>query len=266
MLWTSIEAVEASRPKNQEENLMSTNRRRIRRLVVAGFCVLVASAALAQSGVLFVEGDKVGIGTAAPLWPLHVVWADSGVANVLWIQNSGPARITFRNTNAAGTWSFGQENNDRFVVNRAGTGTQEFAVAPNGDILVGGSVVHSSSRERKEGFQEVHPETILDQLAEIPIETWSYKQDPSGVRHIGPTAEDFYAAFGLGADDKHIAINDSASVALVAVQGLYVLLQEREGEIRRLDAVVAQKDVQLEELSRRLDRIEARLDGGLDGG
>lgn len=245
---------------------MTTDRRRTRRLVVMVSCLLLATAALAQTGVLFVEGDKVGIGISTPLWPLHVVWADPGVANVLWIQNSGPARITFRNTSVAGTWSFGQENNDRFVVNRAGTGAQEFAVAPNGDIVVGASVVHSSSRERKEGFQEVDPEAVLGQLAEVPIETWSYKQDSSGVRHIGPTAEDFYAAFGLGADDKHIAINDSASVALVAVQGLYVLLQEREGEIRRLDAVVAQKDVQLEELSRRLDRIEARLDGGLDGG
>jgi hypothetical protein len=244
---------------------MSTNRRRIRRLVVAGSCLLLATAALAQTGVLFVEGDKVGIGTSTPLWPLHVIWSDPGIANVLWIQNSGPARITFRNTNAAGTWSFGQENNDRFVVNRAGTGTQEFAVAPNGDILVGASVVHSSSRDTKEGFQALDPEAVLDKVAQIPMSAWSYKSDPSSLRHVGPMAEDFYAAFGLGADDKHIAINDSAGVALVAIQGLHKLVEEKEAEIRRLDEAVARKDAELEDLSERLDRIESRLNGGLDG-
>jgi len=34
------------------------------------------------------------------------------------------------------------------------------------------------------------------------------------VLHLGPVAQDFHAAFGLGADDKHIATVDADGVAL----------------------------------------------------
>ncbi len=40
-------------------------------------------------------------------------------------------------------------------------------------------------------------------------------------RHVGPMAQDFYAAFGLGLDDKHITTIDEGGVALAAIQGLY---------------------------------------------
>jgi hypothetical protein len=41
------------------------------------------------------------------------------------------------------------------------------------------------------------------------------------VRHIGPTAQDFYRAYVLGLDDKHIATIDEGGVALAGIQGLY---------------------------------------------
>lgn len=244
---------------------MTTISRRTRQLFTAVSCLLLAPAALAQTGVLFVEGDNVGIGISTPQWPLHVVAADPLITTTVWIQNSGPARVTFQNTVAGGLWSFGQENNGRFVVNRAGTGKQEFAVAPNGDVLVGASVVHSSSRAMKEDLQRLDPEAILAKLSEIPISSWSYKEDASAVRHIGPMAEDFYAAFGLGTDQEHIAINDSAGVALIAIQGLYRLVGQKDQEIRRLDELVAQRNRQLDELSQRLDRIEKEQSTVADG-
>jgi hypothetical protein len=47
-------------------------------------------------------------------------------------------------------------------------------------------------------------------------------------------AEDFHQAFGLGADDKHIAPADQAGVALLAVQGLNQVVQEKDKEIAEL--------------------------------
>ena len=46
------------------------------------------------------------------------------------------------------------------------------------------------------------------------------KADDGAVRHIGPVAQDFRAAFDLGADDKTIATVDADGVALAAIQGL----------------------------------------------
>jgi hypothetical protein len=47
-------------------------------------------------------------------------------------------------------------------------------------------------------------------------------------------AQDFAAAFGLGADDRHIFTLDAAGVALAAIQGLHALAQAQQA---RLDAL-----------------------------
>jgi hypothetical protein len=55
---------------------------------------------------------------------------------------------------------------------------------------------------------------LLAKLNLIPISTWSYKSRDPSIRHIGPMARDFYSAFKLGNDDKHISSIDEGGVAL----------------------------------------------------
>ena len=101
---------------------------------------------------------------------------------------------------------------------------------------------------------------MLEKVAKIPITSWGYKAEKPSVRHIGPMAQDFYKAFGLGLDDKHITTIDEGGVALAAIQGLYRENQKvhRENvELRRTNAG----------LSKRLDRLEqamATLENELD--
>jgi hypothetical protein len=52
---------------------------------------------------------------------------------------------------------------------------------------------------------------------------------------MGPVAQDFYAAFGLGEDEGHISTIDADGVALAAIQGLYALVQEQEAQIEDLE-------------------------------
>jgi hypothetical protein len=52
------------------------------------------------------------------------------------------------------------------------------------------------------------------------------------VRHLGPTAQDFYEVFGLGDDDKYISTVDADGVALAAIQALYELIKEKEVQIK----------------------------------
>ena len=72
------------------------------------------------------------------------------------------------------------------------------------------------------------------------------------VRHLGPTAQDFHAAFGLGHSDRHISTVDADGVALSAIQGLHELLQEKSQQIAELEARNA-------DLTRRLEIIERQL-------
>ena len=71
----------------------------------------------------------------------------------------------------------------------------------------------------KEKFTPVDNQEILERVASLPISRWNFKTDGQ-TRHIGPMAQDFYAAFKVGPDDKHIATVDESGVALAAIQGL----------------------------------------------
>lgn len=79
---------------------------------------------------------------------------------------------------------------------------------------------------------------ILERVAAIPVSTWSYLWDEGSVSHIGPMAQDFYAAFGLGVDDRHINPADGQGVALAAIQALYELVRRQGDEIAELRARV----------------------------
>jgi trimeric autotransporter adhesin len=93
-----------------------------------------------------------------------------------------------------------------------------------------------SDRNAKTDFQAVDPEDVLERLLGVPISTWNYKTN-NAIRHIGPMAQDFYAAFGLGTDDKHISAVDADGVALAAIQGLYRKLHGQQQQIDELQAV-----------------------------
>ena len=75
---------------------------------------------------------------------------------------------------------------------------------------------------------------MLEKLAEVPVSTWNYKSESEGVRHMGPMAQDLYAAFGLGDSDKTISTIDGQGIALAGIQGLYQMLREKDREIAEL--------------------------------
>ena len=114
----------------------------------------------------------------------------------------------------------------------------------------GGAWNCTSSRDQKQDFATVDAQAVLQRVAALPITEWRYRTETSGARHMGPTAQDFHAAFGLGDSDKSIGLIDANGVALAAIQGLNLkveeqraALREREVEIRALrDEVAALRD------------------------
>jgi hypothetical protein len=100
-------------------------------------------------------------------------------------------------------------------------------------LTFGPSVQATSDRGAKEGFEAIDVRAVLTQVARLPIERWSYKGE--AVRHLGPMAQDFAAAFGLGADDRHIFTLDAAGVALAAIQGLHGLVRAQQSRLEGLE-------------------------------
>ena len=147
----------------------------------------------------------------------------------------------------------------RFLITdtgRVGIGTNN-PVHPlhlgNGAYCTAGGVWTSvSDRAAKEDFRTVHSREILAKVSALPITEWKYKVDTNGVRHLGPMAQDFYAAFGLGENDRTIGNVDADGIALAAIQGLNEVLKEKDKEIRALKT-------RNEEMEGRLKRLEALL-------
>ncbi|MBX7430630.1 tail fiber domain-containing protein [Mycobacterium sp. Y57] len=75
---------------------------------------------------------------------------------------------------------------------------------------------------------------ILRRLSELPISTWTYGYDHVSVRHLGPMAQDFAAAFGLGDSDRRIDMLDANGVLMVAVQELTRRVAELERRLENL--------------------------------
>ncbi|MBN2379727.1 tail fiber domain-containing protein [candidate division WOR-3 bacterium] len=138
--------------------------------------------------------------------------------------------------------------NDQFIVRAEGGvwfGTHSSPSWPTGSFIAtstgaylssGGTWTNASDRNLKEGFQPVDQDDILEKVAELPITSWNYKSENNSVKHIGPVAQDFHAAFGVGTDDKSISTIDADGVALVAIQALYKELKEKDAEIAELTA------------------------------
>lgn len=105
----------------------------------------------------------------------------------------------------------------------------------SGAYLAPGSNAWStvSDRDAKENIDRVDAVAVLDKLAAIPLSTWNWKSQDPGIHHMGPMAQDFYAAFGLGEDEKRINTVDADGVAFAAIQGLNAKFEAKLAEQAR---------------------------------
>jgi len=151
------------------------------------------------------------------------VWADSQNADVSSTANN---QVTFRCSGGV-----------RFLSGSGGA-NQQVEWAPGGS-----SWSFSSDRNLKEEFTSVDSEEILEKVTQLPLTEWNFKG--YGLRHIGPMAQDFHAAFRLGGSETTIDGGDLDGVALAAIQGLHQIVRE--------------KDAQLASQQREISSLEARV-------
>ncbi len=131
---------------------------------------------------------------------------------------------------------------------RARGGTWFFSNAgmTTGAYLAPGSNSWASACDSatKEDFRDVDKQELLRTVAGLRVRNYKLKDQNDGTRHIGPVAQDFHAAFGVGEDSKSINLADADGVLLAAVQALYEQNQQlfdQNQELRaELDALKAE--------------------------
>ena len=115
-----------------------------------------------------------------------------------------------------------------------------------------------SDRNLKTDFAPIQPAEILSRLARLPISSWRYTNELAGIRHVGPMAQDFRQAFGLGSDDTFIPFVDEQGVALTAIQELNRQLDALQKEVAQKDAANAALKQELSELKELILKMQTR--------
>ena len=212
----------------------------------------------APTNSLYVAADgDVGINNANPSTKLHVKGGDATV--------EGPsAKLNITDSTNSVNWFFQADSaSDALLISKSGSGGGEIRIDDRQDggssgvtLFVDGSVsatnvTFTSSRAKKADFESVDPQDVLTRLNGIDIQTWRYKSEDSDIRHMGPIAEDFAAAFGLGASDTKITVTDVNGVALAAIQAL-------SQELENLKAHNQALEDQNNDLADRLSELEGR--------
>ena len=198
----------------------------------------------------------------------------------LRLVNNGPNRFAMFDTNNGVVWSIittginGDGSDSQFQIRRNGpntaniairasgafafgfAGQNQFTISPNGNAFLRGALTQNSDRNEKKNIRLVDPQQVLSKVASLPISSWTYNDDQDDVRHLGPMAQDFRLAFGLGENATSISTLDTSGVALSAVQGLHQRLQAKDKQISELNERLDETTADLASMQSRLERLE----------
>jgi hypothetical protein len=156
--------------------------------------------------------------------------------------------IIVTNGSAMRMVDFGSDGNGYFATG-VGVGvdpTHAVDVA-GGAYCDGTNWVNASDANVKENFQPINGSELLAQIDQLAISKWNYKGN-TDMEHIGPTAQDFQAAFGVGSDGKSISTIDPAGIALAATKELSARLNKKTERIDQLENEVQQLRALVEKL------------------
>jgi hypothetical protein len=184
------------------------------------------------------------------------------------------------NNTHTGTMVMGDESTTDSVRNQA---DNEFRIRYNGGIRLrvstaangntpgaGGNVgcdltvavpswTCASSRTLKENYLSVDGEYVLSRLRDMPITTWSMIGADASVRHLGPVAEDFHRAFGLGIGETTIGMGDIDGVNIAAAKALEVRTRDLQDQLNERTRQVQTLQAQLDAQAALIERMDARL-------
>jgi len=109
-----------------------------------------------------------------------------------------------------------------------------------------------SDKTKKENYQKIDKQKVLDKLIALPMEKWNYTAQNDKIKHIGPYAQDFNKAYGLGDGKLTISTIDSDGIAFASIQAL----AERNKQLNQKNKLLESK---LSNLESRFSKLEKKL-------
>ncbi len=240
-----------------------------------------------DDAVVIDSSGKLGLGTSAPAVDLHLV---TGMTPSLRLEQTPAGGF------AAQTWDIVGDHTGFAVRDATGGGALPFQIHPgaptssidigpsgnvgiglagpterlhvNGDafiaghlrardtVQVDGIMVELSDSGAKTRIEPVNGAHVLERLLTIPISTWRYKTDATGEWHMGVMAQHFFAVFGLGNDDKHIAALDVNGVLMAALQEIDQRLRGQHAQVKQIASDSAELRGDFDTLEKRLEALE----------
>ncbi len=266
--------------------------------VVVGLGVVVLGVPFvsAQTDVLYVVNNNVGIGIASPTHPLHALVSGTTDpvlmlegANVtdslsLKVQHPG-AVIGFGLAGGAGAFFTTAAANDAVVYGQPGknlllgvggsewlritstgkvginmtTPTHYLDVGVSGAYCNGGAWVDGSSREYKQGIRELSGEDAEEAFAKLSPVRFEYKAMP-GEEHVGFIAEDVPDLVATP-DRKGLSPMDVVAVLTKVVQEQKSSIEAKEARITTLEHRLDAQHGLLEQLAQKVASLEAEKTG-----
>ena len=188
------------------------------------------------------DDDDIGISAGTnPTAKLHIRdTLGSGPYQMLKMENNGAVQVYMDNTsNANAQWMF-SAGASMLLVPSDNAADAVFDLSNTGNLTIDGTLTELSDKNAKMAVVPVDTSEILSKVRGLQVSEWTYKDEAeTGTRHIGPMAQDFYAAFGTGSTDKGIASLDSAGVALAAIQALSAESAALQSRLDTLEARLA---------------------------
>jgi hypothetical protein len=186
---------------------------------------------------------------------------------------------SFANANVNGCFAFGDNSTTNVVscgitpnqfVARA-IGGVYFLTAGNSDATYTGAklapgatawTVYSDSIG-KDNLRPVDAKAVLRKVAALPLATWNWRSQDASIRHMGPMAQDFHAAFGLGETPTGISTVDADGVALAAIQGLNAkvdsAIKEKNRQLAQQASTILEHEREIADLKQQLQSTKSAI-------
>ena len=188
---------------------------------------------------------NVGIGTTSPGAKLEVngnIMTTSGAGIIAHSGGHGYLAITTANGSLPGQWG-------NYPTLKTDYAYLYFSVNGNYSAYMnaGGIISNVSSKSKKENFENLDKQDILQRINNLNLERWNYTCEEDNIKRIGPYAEEFHNEFNLGGkDNTMIATYDVAGVSIVGIQALSELVKSQEKELKK-------QQIQIEKLMKMIE-------------
>ncbi len=189
-----------------------------------------------------IRSVAIGVGANTNNKGGSVVINTSGGTGTLGVESRYDGQFAVR---ASHFWFGNSRFADKTVGRYLETGTGAY-------LSDGGTWTNVSDSTKKTAFLPLDGEATLQKLAALPVYSWQYKAESKETRHVGPTAQAFHAAFGLGDTNTAISTVDIDGITMAGVKALEQRTKALKAETNALRAENA-------ELSARVSQLEAAV-------